>query len=47
MRTYWIAQGTLPTACGGLNREEIEKRGNICKHIADSLWYKAETSTTL
>ena len=33
--------------CGDLNREEIQKRGDICIRIADSLCCTAETNTTL
>ena len=32
---------------GDLNRKEIQKGGDICKHIADSLRCTAETNTTL
>ena len=32
---------------GDLNRKEIQKGGDICKHIADSLCCTAETKTTL
>ena len=32
---------------GDLNRKEIQKGGDICKHIADSLRCTAETKTTL
>ena len=32
---------------GDLNGKEIQKRGNICIHIADSLCCTAETNTTL
>ena len=31
--------------CGDLNGKEIQKRGDICILIADSLCYKAETNT--
>ena len=32
MRTYYLAQGTLPSASGDLNEKEIQKRGDtyIC-----------------
>ena len=33
--------------CGDLNGKEIQKRGDICIHIADSLCCTAETNTTL
>ena len=33
--------------CGDLNGKEIQKRGDICIHIADSLHCTAETDTTL
>ena len=29
--------------CGDLNRKEIQRTGDICKHKADSLWCIAET----
>ena len=45
MRTYCIAQGTLLS--GDLNGKEIQKRGDICIRIADSLCRTAETNTTL
>ena len=32
---------------GDLNGKEIQKRGDICKQIADSLCHTAETNTTL
>ena len=47
MGTYCIEQGTYPVLCGNLNEKEILKRGDICKHIADSLFYTAGTKTTL
>ena len=46
MRTYCIAQGTLRNAHGDLNGKEIQKRGDICIGIADSLCCTAETNTT-
>ena len=33
--------------CGDLNGKEILKRGDICKHTADSLCCTAEKNTTL
>ena len=33
--------------CGDLNGKEILKREDICIFVADSLWYTAETNTTL
>ena len=44
MRTYCIAQGTL---CGDLNGKKVQKRGDKCIHMADSLGCTAETNTTL
>ena len=41
----WRAQETV--LCGDLNRKEIQNRGDICIHTADSLHYTAETNTTL
>ena len=32
MRTYYIGQGTLLTACGDLNGNEIQKRGYFYMH---------------
>ena len=32
--------------CGDLNGKEIQGRGNICTHVADSLCCTAETNTT-
>ena len=37
MRTYCIVQGTLLRLYSDLNGKEIQKRGNICIHIIDSL----------
>ena len=47
MRTYCIAQRTLLMLCGDLDRKEIQKRGDVCIRIADSLHCGAEASTTL
>ena len=47
MRTYWTAQGTYSVLCGDLNGKEIQKRGDICSHLADSLCSTAETTTAL
>ena len=33
--------------CGDLNGKEIQKRGDICSHLADSLCSTAETTTAL
>ena len=33
--------------CAYLNGEEIQKRGDICTHLADSLCGRAETHTRL
>ena len=33
--------------CGDLNGKEIQKRGDICIRIADSLCCTVETNTTL
>ena len=33
--------------CGDLNGKEIQKRGDICIHKADSLCCIVETNTTL
>ena len=33
--------------CGDLNGKEIQKRGDICIHMADSLCCTADTNTTL
>ena len=47
MRTYYRAQELYSMLCGDLNGKEIHKRGDICKHIADSLCYAAEYNTIL
>ena len=47
MRTYYIAQGTPLNALCDLNGKEIQKRGDICTHITDSLYCTAETKKTL
>ena len=37
MQTYCIAQGPLFCVfCGDLNRKEIQRRGDLCTHVADS-----------
>ena len=33
--------------CGALNGEETQKRGDVCLHTADSVYYMVETNTTL
>ena len=33
--------------CGDLNGKEIQKRGDVYTHIADSLCYRAETTRAL
>ena len=35
------------TFCGDLNGKEIQKRGDVCKHRADSLCCRGEANTTL
>ena len=47
MRTYCTAQEPYSVLCGDLNEKEIQKGGDICIHIADSLCYTLEISTTL
>ena len=47
MRTYCIVQGTLFRVLWGLNGKEIQKRGDMCIYIADSLCYTSETNITL
>ena len=39
--------GNYSMLCGYLNGKEIQKRGDMCIYIADSLRYTAETNTTL
>ena len=39
--------GAIAFSGGDLNGEEIQKRGDTCIHIADSLCCTAETNTTL
>ena len=48
MRTYCTAQGPLLSALWRrtLNGKEIQKSGDVCTHIADSLCCTAETNTT-
>ena len=45
IRIYSTAQGTL--LCGDLNKKEIQKRGDICIPIANSLCCTAEINRTL
>ena len=47
MTTYSIAQGLYSKLCGDLNGKEIQKRGDICIHTADSLGCAVETNTAL
>ena len=37
MKTYYIAQRTLLNVLWWPNGKEMQKRGNLCKNIADSL----------
>ena len=39
--------GNYSVLCDNLNAKEIKKRGDMCMHIADSLYCTAETNTTL
>ena len=39
--------GKSTQCCGDLNANEIQKRGEICMHMADSLCCRVETNTTL
>ena len=39
MKTYYIAQRTLPVLCVDLNGKEIQKRWDKGIHMADSLCY--------
>ena len=45
MRTYRIAQGTLLRALWGPEWEWNQKRGDLCKRVADSLCCTVETNT--
>ena len=45
MRTYCIAQGILLVLCSDLNGKEIQKRGDICIGIADSLCCTVEINS--
>ena len=48
MRTYCIEKGTLfPVLCGNLNGKEIQKREDVCIHIADALCCAVGTNTVL
>ena len=47
MRTFCTAQGTLLMLCGDINGKEIQKGGDICIHIADSLCCTVEGNTIL
>ena len=47
MRTYCIAKGTLYSVlCSNLNGKEIQKKEDICIHIAGT-FCTAGTNTTL
>ena len=45
--TYLLKQPIYSVFCADLNGKEIPKRGDICKHIADSLCYTAENNIAL
>ena len=48
MGIYYITQGALYSMLSvDLNRKEIQKRGDICIHIADSLCCTIETNNIL
>ena len=47
MRTYCIAHGTRISALWWPKWEEIQKRGDICIHMADSLCCTWETDTAV
>ena len=47
MRTYCVSQATRVSALGDLNEKETQKRGDTCKHIAESLCCTIEANTTL
>ena len=44
MRTDYMAQELYLMLCGDINGKEIQKRGDICIHVADSLCCTAETN---
>ena len=37
MRTYCLHRELSAVLCGDLDGKEIQKRGDTCKHMADSL----------
>ena len=47
MRAYCTAQELYFELFGALIGQEVQKRGDICKHIADSFCCTAESNTTL
>ena len=47
MGTCCIAQGTHLVHCGNLNGREVQKGGDICMCMADSLCCAVEANTTL
>ena len=47
MRAHCIAQGTLLNALWWYNWKEIQNRGDICKHRANSFYCTVEANTTL
>lgn len=40
------SSGNYSLLGGDLNRKKIQKRGDICVHTADSLYWTAETNGT-
>ena len=47
MKICYIAQETLLSLCGDPNGKKIQKRGDICLHIMDSICCTAEANTIL
>ena len=47
MGKHCIAQGAHPVHCGSLNGREVQKGGDICMCMADSLCCAVEANTTL
>ena len=45
MRTNCVARSSM--LCSDLNEKEIQRRGDTCIHVADSLCCTTESNTTL
>ena len=47
MRTSWVPHGSLLTLCSDQNGKGIQKTGDMCLRMADSLCRSADTNSAL